>query len=298
MKQLFTLLILVIIGSASLWSQELNAKLTINTQKIQSVDKELFNSLEKDLNRLLNEQRWTNLSFSRNERIDCTFAIIINKVEAGNNFSAEILISSRRPVYNSSYITTLFNFKDTQVDFTYMQGQYLEYSTSSVNDNLVAVIAYYANILIGIDSDSFSLNGGKPYFARAMEIANMAQSLNTKGWEPFSGKNSNRYDLAIALTEESSKNYHTMFYNYHRLGLDEMVANALRGRIRIMETLTEIEELKKSRPNSPLLNILAETKVDEMVKICSQATTEEKQNVKKTLNQLFPTKGQIINELR
>lgn len=298
MRQLYTLLFLFIIGTTPSWSQELNAKLTINTQRIQSADTELFNSLEKDLNRLLNEQQWSNMTFSRSERIDCTFAITINEVTAGNNFSAEILISSRRPVYDSSYITTLFNFRDTQFEFSYMQGQSLEYSNNLIDNNLVAVIAYYANILIGIDSNSFSLNGGKPYFAKAMEIANMAQSLNTKGWEPFSGKNSNRYDLAIALTEESSKNFHTMYYNYHRLGLDQMVANASRGRIRIIETLNEIQELKKNRPNSPLLNILSESKVDEIVRICTQATTEEKQSVKKLLTQLFPTKANILNELK
>lgn len=297
MRLIFTLLF-VVIFSAQAFSQELNARLTINTQKIQSADKELFSSLEKILSQILNEQKWTNLTYSKNERIDCTFAITINKVSEGNNFEAEMLISSRRPVYNSSYVTTLFNFKDTQFEFNYMLGQPLDYNSSSIENNLIAVIAYYANIIIGLDADSFSSNGGKPYYAKAMEIANMAQSLGSKGWEPFSGRNSNRYDLAMALTEESSSNFHTMFYKYHRLGLDEMVANSSRGRIRIIESVDEIQELKKNRPNSPLLTIVSESKIDEIARVASQATAEEKQGLKKLLTQLFPTKGNIINTIQ
>lgn len=297
MRLIFTLL-LVVIFSAQAFSQELNARLTINTQKIQSADKELFSSLEKTLSQILNEQKWTNLTYSKNERIDCTFAITINKVSEENNFEAEMLISSRRPVYNSSYVTTLFNFKDTQFEFSYMLGQPLDYNSSSIENNLIAVIAYYANIIIGLDADSFSSNGGKPYYAKAMEIANMAQSFGTKGWEPFSGRNSNRYDLAMALTEESSSNFHTMFYKYHRLGLDEMAANSSRGRIRIIESVGEIQELKKNRPNSPLLTIISESKIDEIVRVASQATAEEKQGLKKLLTQLFPAKGNIINTIQ
>lgn len=297
MKYILSIL-LMFTSLSSIVGQELNAKLTINTQKVQSADTELFKTLETRLNELLNEQRWTDMVFTRNERIDCTFAITINEVTEANDFSAEIVISSRRPVYNSSYVTTLLNFRDTQFEFGYMQGQPIEYNSMTIDNNLIAVISYYAFIIIGLDSDSFSLNGGKPYFAKAMEIANASQSFGTKGWEPFSGKNTNRYDLAIALTEESSANFHTMWYNYHRLGLDEMAANASRGRIRIMESVNEIQILKQNRPNSPLLSLIAEAKTDEIVRACLQATTEEKQNMKKTLNQLFPTKNLIINGLK
>lgn len=171
-------------------------------------------------------------------------------------------------------------------------------SNITLSNNLVAVISFYAYVVIGLDFDSFSLNGGAPYFARAMEIANIAQSLNTKGWEPFSGKNDNRYDLAVALTDESSKAFHSFWYNYHRNGLDEMAANASRGRIRIIEAMADLQKLYDSRPSSPLLLIIGETKLDEIVRICSQATAEEKQAVKKQLNQIFPTKGYLINNLK
>lgn len=278
-------------------AQELNARLTLNTRKIQAANQELFSAMESSINQLLNEQKWTDHTFGRNERIDCTFMITINEMTVDNKFSADIQVTSRRPVYNSSYVTTVFNFRDTQVEFSYTQGQSLDISNTQINDNLVAVLSFYANIILGLDFDSFSINGGSPYFTRAMEIANMAQGMNTKGWEPFSGKNDNRYDLAVALTNESAKTFHNMWYNYHRMGLDEMAANASRGRIRIIQSLTDLKTLYDARPSSPLLIIFGESKLDEIVRICSKATGEEKQEVKKLLTQIFPTKGSIINGL-
>ncbi|MFV0417555.1 MAG: DUF4835 family protein [Dysgonomonas sp.] len=298
MKRFALYIIVIFISLNSLQAQELNARLTINTQKVQSVNKDLISSLESSLSQLLNERKWTDLTYNKNERIDCTITIALNEATTGNNFTADIVISTRRPVYNSTYVTTLMNYRDTQFEFSYQQGQSLEFNSVNIDNNLVAVIAFYAYVIIGLDSDSFSLNGGKPYFAKAMEIANMAQSLGSKGWEPFSGKNNNRYDLAMALTEESSKDFHSMWYTYHRMGLDEMTANASRGRIRIMESMNEIQKLRASRPSSILLTVIAESKIDEIVRICSQSTEEEKQNMKKLLSQLFPTKSNQINQLR
>jgi len=298
MLRLIAYMLFISVSLASLQAQELNAKLTINTQRLSSPNTELFSSLESNLNRLLNDQKWTNVTFGKNERINCTVAISMNEITDQNTFSGEIQITSTRPVYNSTYISPILNYRDTQFEFTYMQGQSLDYNSMTIDNNLVAVIAFYANIIIGLDFDSFSLNGGKPYFAKAMEIANMAQSLNTKGWEPFSGKNNNRYDLAMALTEESSGSFHTMWYNYHRLGLDEMAANASRGRIRAMESFSEIQKLHESRPSSLLLTVIGEAKIDEIVRISMEGTDEEKRNMKNLLTKIFPTKNFITNSLK
>ncbi|MDR3056915.1 MAG: DUF4835 family protein [Prevotella sp.] len=298
MRRLVLFIISIILISATIKAQELNAKITLNTRKLPAANEALFSSLERSINQLLNDQKWTDTNFNKNERIDCTIVISMNEMTADNSFSAEIQVSSRRPVYNSTYIATLLNFRDTKFEFSYTQGESLDLNNIVLNSNLVAVLSFYANIVIGLDFDSFSLNGGAPYFARAMEIANMAQSLNTKGWEPFSGKNDNRYDLAVALTDESSKSFHSFWYNYHRMGLDEMAANASRGRIRIIECLPDLQKLYDARPASPLLTIIGETKMNEIVQISLQATAEEKQSIKKTLNQIFPTKGHIINNLR
>lgn len=298
MKQFVLCSILLFLSLVSLEAQELNVRLTINTQKVQSINKDMISSLESSLVRLLNDTKWTELVYSKNERIDCSISIILNEAVTDNSFKADIVLSTRRPVYNSSYITTLLNYRDTQFEFAYQQGQSLDFNHMNIDDNLSAVMAFYAYIIIGLDADSFSANGGKPYFAKAMEIANMAQSLNAKGWEPFSGKNNNRYDLAMALTEDSSKDFHTMWYAYHRMGLDEMAANASRGRIRIMESFSDIQKLQANRPSSILITLISESKIDEIIRICSQATAEEKQNMKKLLSQLFPTKNNQINQLK
>lgn len=291
-------LLLIFISSASVQAQELNAKLTINTRNIPAANKELFSSMETAINQLLNEQKWTSATFNRRERIDCAVTIAINEMPTEYTYVAEIQITARRPVYNSTYVTTLLNYRDTQFEFGYMPGQSMDVNNMNVDNNLLAVISYYIYMILGLDFDSFSPGGGNPYFARAMEIANLAQSLNTKGWEPFSGRNNSRYDLAVALTDDGSKNFHSMWYNYHRMGLDEMAANPSRGRIRIIESLTDLKTLYDTRPSSPLITLIGESKLEEIIRVCTQATTEEKQEVKRLLNQIFPTKGFITNMLK
>ena len=280
-----------------MYGQELNAKLTINTQKIQTTSREKFTAMENMIKSLLNEQKWTDATFSRNERIDCTVVITINEMIGDDSFKGEIQIVSRRPVYNSTYVTTLLNYRDTQFDFDYISGQTLDFDNSNIRDNLAATIAFYVYIVIGLDFDSFSPNGGRPYFEKAMSIANAAQTLNTRGWEPFSGKE-NRYDLAVALTDEGSKSFHSLWYAYHRMGLDEMAANPSRGRIRIIESVDDVQKLYESRPSSVLLTLYAESKINELTKVCSEAKAEEKQDIRKRLLQIFPTKTSEINALK
>lgn len=298
MKQLLFIILFIVVSSFAIRAQELNAKLTINTQSIQLANQDLVKSLQDAINQMLNDQKWTDTKFSRSERINCIIAITVTQMPSDNDFVADIQITTRRPVYNSTYVTPILNYKDSQFEFSYLMGQSVDFNANNLSSNLVAVIAFYSYIAIGLDFDSFSLNGGRSYFSKAMEIANNAQSLNTKGWEPFSGGKGNRYDLAVALTDESSKDFHTMWYNYHRMGLDEMAANASRGRIRVMESITDLQKVYDARPSSILLTIFAESKLDELIKICSEATNEEKQEMKKLLLKIFPAKSNAINMLK
>ncbi|WP_165043074.1 DUF4835 family protein [Dysgonomonas sp. ZJ709] len=297
MKRYISIILFLISSVAVMQAQELNAKLTLNSQKVQSPNRELITSLENAVNQLLNEQKWTDATFSRTERIDAIVGITVNEMPTENSFIADIQITTRRPVYNSTYVTPILNYRDTQFEFSYLMGQSVDFNNYNVTSNLVATIAFYSYIIIGLDFDSFSLNGGRPYFDKALDIANKAQTLNTKGWEPFSGKG-NRYDLAVALTDESSKSFHKMWYNYHRLGLDEMSSNPARARIRVIESIADLQKVYEARPSSLLLTLFAETKMEELVRICSQATTEEKQEIKKKLLLMFPTKNNIINTLK
>ncbi|NDV67620.1 DUF4835 family protein [Dysgonomonas sp. 25] len=296
MMRIVALIISLLLAFGAVQAQELVAKVTLNTQKVQLSNQDIAKSLEEGINHILNDTKWTNTTFNKSERIDCSVAISLNEVTSSNTFSAEIVITSRRPVYNSGYLTTLLNFRDTQFKFDYTYGQSLDYNTMSVDNNLVAVIAYYANLVIGLDFDSFQLNGGKPYFAKALEIANTAQGFGTVGWEPFSNKN-NRYDVANALTDDAMAEFHAIWYKYHRQGLDEMAANPTRGRITIIETLNTLKELHTKRPSSPIFSLFAEAKVAEIIRVCSACTPDEKKEIKKLLISMFPTKSREINEL-
>lgn len=297
MKRLLIYFSFLLLGAISINAQELNAKVSINSSKIQGISKDIFTDLENILKQMLNETKWTQVNFGQNEKIDCTFAITINSVEEGSKFKGEIQLTSRRPVYNSTYVSPIFNFRDTEIAFEYTQGEQLEYNETMVTNNLVGVVSFYVYVILGLDFDSFAENGGKSYFEQALNIANAAQSLGEEGWAAFSS-NKNRYALALALTEESSRSFHPMWYNYHRKGLDDMAANSSRGRIQIFQTLTELDELYQARPSSVLLLMYGDTKLSEVVSILEQSNTEEKKEVMEILNKIYPTKSSIINGLK
>ncbi len=275
MKKLFFIYFCLFIPAFSLLkAQELNMKITLNTNQIQGTDKSIFDKIEESLNQLVNDRRWTDATFSANELIEGSILITINSV-LDNVYTGEIQIISNRPVYNATYNTPLFNFRDTEFEFSYLLGENLEYIENNVNSNLVATIAYYAYIILGLDFDSFALNGGKPYFDKAMQIVNTAQSLNSKGWAAF-GSDKNRYAIALALTEESSSVFHSMWFNYHRKGLDEMAANPSRGRAGVIATVPDLQTIYKARPSSAILSFYVDTKLDELISIYTEATSEEK----------------------
>jgi hypothetical protein len=278
-------------------AQEINAVLTINSDKIQGSNKQVFSTLQNSLREFMNNRKWTTATFAQNERIDCIFTIIVNSME-GNKFSCEIQIQARRPVYNSSYTTTIFNYRDTEFDFEYAEFEPLEYTETRLNSNLTATIIYYIYIILGFDFDSYSPNGGQPYFQQAQQIVTFAQSEPSwSGWASFAGKK-NRHALATALTENQGSLFHTMWYTYHRKGLDEMAANPDRGRTNLISTLPALKELKSARPNTILLQFFNDCKLDEVVSIYSKATTQEKQEGYKLFSELYPTASSRFESLK
>ncbi len=298
MKKLYFVYILCmfISGSGLIKAQELNMKVTLNTSQIQGTDKSVFDKIEESLNQLVNDRKWTDATFAVNELIEGSILITINEVQE-NSYKGEIQIIVNRPVYNATYNTPLLNYRDTEFEFSYLLGENLEYIENNINSNLVATVAYYVYIVLGLDFDSYALNGGKPYYEKAMQIVNNAQSLNTKGWAPFGGDR-NRYAMALALTEESSSVFHSMWYNYHRKGLDEMAANPSRGRAGVIATIPDLQTIYKARPSSAILSFYGDTKLDELVNIYSEATSEEKNEAYKILQPIFPTKRYIIDKIK
>lgn len=269
-------------------AQELNARITINSDKIQSTNKQVFTTLQTALNDFVNNRKWTDATFAVNERIDCTMTLILTEMVSDNSYKGEIQIQARRPVYNSSYTTTLFNFRDTELTFDYTEFEPLEYTENTLNNNLIAIVVYYIYTILGLDFDSFALKGGSAFLQQAQQIVSLAQAQPSwTGWKAFENDR-NRHALATALSDNTSDLFREMWYNYHRKGLDEMAANADRGRTTIIGLLPVLEQIKSARPTSPLVQLFADTKLDEIVLIYSKGTAQEKQEGYKMLSNLYP----------
>lgn len=269
-------------------AQEFNARVTINSDKMQGSNKQVYTILQKTLNEFINNKQWTDATFASNERIDCTITIIINERPAESSFKAEIQIQARRPVYDSNYTTTIMNFRDMQLDFDYVESEPLEYTENTLNSNLTATIVFYMNVILGLDFDSFSPKGGNGFYQQAMQIVSLAQAQPSwNGWKAFDSDR-NRHSLATALTENTSDLFHQLWYDYHRKGLDEMAANPDRGRTTIISSLYSLNKIKSARPASVLVQLFADTKLDEVVSIYSKATMQEKKEGYTLLSGLYP----------
>lgn len=279
-------------------AQELNAKININSDKIQGSSKQVFTTLQNALMEFVNNKKWTDATFGVNERVDCTMNIIINERPSEDSFKAEITVQARRPVYNSSYMTTLLNFRDTDLDFNYVEFEPLEYTENTLQNNLTATIVYYIYVILGLDFDSFSSSGGNAFYQQAMQIVNLAQSQPSwNGWKAFDSQR-NRHALATALTESAGEGFRKMWYTYHRKGLDEMAANADRGRTTVLSELPVLKELKSSRPMSVLLAVFSDAKLDELVAMYSKATMQEKQQGLQFLSELYPAESIRLEPLK
>ncbi len=277
-------------------AQELNARITVNGDKIANANKSVFTTLQNALTEFINNRKWTDATFAVNERIDCSMTIIVNEMEE-SSFKGEIQVQARRPVYNSSYTTTLLNFRDQQFDFEYMEGEPLEYQENMLTGNLTATVVFYIYIILGLDFDSFSPLGGTAYIQQAQQIVSLAQSQSWSGWKAFDS-NRNRHAVATALQDNASEAFRNLWYTYHRKGLDEMAANADRGRTTIIEALPALQEVKKARPTSVLLQMFSDAKLDEIVLIYSKATTQEKQSGYKLLQEIYPTETTRLEALQ
>ncbi|GAB1415034.1 DUF4835 family protein [Paludibacter sp.] len=254
---------------------------------IQGSNKSVFTTLEKSASDFINNRKWTDLSYSESERIECNINIIISKVE-DDLFSAEIQVQSRRPVYNSSYNTTLFNFRDNSFVFNYKEFEILEFNENTITSNLTAVLTYYVYLILGYDMDSYSRLGGSPFFSMAERIVNSAQSMDLPGWRAFESTK-NRYALVNNLTDEAFKKYRNYFYEYHRLGLDEMTVNMTNARARIASGISVLRETNRARPSAIAITSFLDAKTDEILNIFKRATDKEKHEVIEILSDISPT---------
>jgi hypothetical protein len=231
-------------------AQELQAKININRSKVQGTDASVFENLQQTLEQFVNERQWTDLQFETNERINCTFNITVDKyVQAENRFECTAIIQANRPVYNSAYTTTIYNNTDKQFQFTFAQFDQLNFNDEGVDNQLTALFAYYAYLIIGINLDTFAPMGGTDVLQRCMYLVNNAQDLGFPGWKSFEDSR-NRFAIINDYLDEALKPLRQLQYDYYRKGLDEMANNVERGRT---EVTTAIENnLKKAHEDKPL----------------------------------------------
>ncbi|MDR1633318.1 MAG: DUF4835 family protein [Dysgonamonadaceae bacterium] len=277
---------------------ELNAKVSVNSDRIQSPNKNVFTSMEQAMTRLINETKWSSVNLTQNERIDCTFSLTVTQQVSDNSFKAELFIQSRRPVYNASYVTPTLNYRDTKLEFEYMENQPLEFTQTMIDNNLVATLAFYCQLILAQDFDSFSPFGGSVFYQEAQNMATQAQS--NPGWSGWSAFDDNRSRTSIinAFLGEAVKPYREFWYAYHRKGLDEMAANPDRGRTTILNALPVLKEIRNVRNSEVLLQMFADCKLNEIVSIASNATAEEKKNTYDLLRSIFPASSTDLEPLR
>ena len=264
--------------STPLHAQELKAKVVVNTAQLSNTKTEVFEALREKTEAFINEHQWTNLQFRENERIECNFNITVNSWdESESMIKSTLIMTASRPVFNSAYNTTLYSVRDDDFQFRFQTTDQLEWNPDNVDNNLTALLAYYAYMIIGYDMDAMAPLGGTPYLQTAENIVNNAQSLGFPGWSAFND-NKNRFGLLNDYLDGSMEDYRQMVYKYHREGLDQMADDADKGRAAISEALELLDASKSARTMSQLPVLFTEYKRDELVNIFSgHGTSEEKQ---------------------
>ena len=280
MKRVLPLLVVFFLALPSS-AQELQARININHSQIQGTDVSVFENLQQTLEQFVNERQWTDLQFQKNERIQCTFSITVTKyVREENRFECNALIQANRPVFNSAYTTTLYNNKDNSFQFEFAQFDQLNYNDETVDNQLTALMAYYAYLIIGLDLDSFSPLGGTDVLQRCLYLVNNAQDLGYPGWKLFEDSR-NRFAIINDYMDEGMKPLRQLQYDYYRKGLDEMANNAERGRTEITNALENgLKVAHENKPLSLLPQIWTDYKKDELKNIYKgKGTPKEKERI-------------------
>lgn len=276
----FVWLLIVSLFAFSLEAQELNAKITINHAQIQGSDERVFETLQQALEQFVNERQWTDYQFQKFERINCNFNITITKYDrTANRFEASAIIQANRPVYYSSYTSTLYNNKDDDFSFDYQQFDQLNFQEEMIDNQLTALFAYYAYLIIGLNLDSFSPMGGTDVLQRCLNLVNNSQNLGFPGWKAFETSR-NRFAIINDYLDEPMKPLRQLQYDYYRNGLDEMSTNAERGRTNVTTALQLLKEAHENKPLSLLPQIWTDYKRDELANIYKgKGTQKEKEQV-------------------
>lgn len=302
-KILFLLVFVIVVSG--LQAQEIQARLTILTNKISTqVDKKIFQTLQTALTNFINNRKWTKDVFQPNEKIQCSFLLNLETDAGSNVYKGKLTVQAARPVLNSTYDSPIINFMDDNIGFRYVEFQPIEFNENRVqgNDplaaNITAILAYYVNIILGFDYDSFSLRGGDEFFKKAWNIVNNApEAGDIFGWKPFEGQR-NRYWLCENMNNNRFALMHDAIYAYYRSGMDMFYENQIDGRNNIMKCLNYLSTINTENPNSMILPFFFQGKSNELVKIFSRADAEMKIRAKEVLERLDITNTSAYKELK
>jgi len=300
-----SIFIIIFILSANLHAQELQAKLSVLANRVSTqVDKKVFQTLESSLNTFLNNRKWTNQTYQPFERIKCNFLLNIEQELGQNVYKASLTVQASRPVYNSTYESPIINFQDNSVVFRYVEFQPIEFNENRIqgNDpaaaNLTAVLAYYVNIILGLDHDSFAPRGGDPYFQKAQHIVNNApEGRDISGWKAFDGIR-NRFRLIENLTDNRFAIIHDAIYAYYRGGMDQLMENEEESRNNVLNALNYLSTLNRDNPNSMILPVFFQGKSTELLNIFSKAKPDVKTRARDLLVKLDITNANVYKDLR
>ncbi|ASS49232.1 MAG: hypothetical protein A3D31_04105 [Candidatus Fluviicola riflensis] len=298
MKQL--LVAALVLLSTTGYSQELNCQVTIindSRMEITTVEKEIFEQMKQTIYELMNNTKWTKDKFTVEERINCQIQLQINSIPTPGTYEGSLQIQSSRPVFNGSYNTTLFNFQDDDIAFTYARNAVLIYAPNQFRDNLTSVLAFYAYYIIGMDYDSFSLKGGTPYFTEAQQIVSNAQAAGGKGWKSNEQGKRNRYWLVDNIQQQLFEPLRECMYEYHRKGMDILFENKETGRKNVYTALNKLSKVSSTRPNSVNVLNFAQAKLRELKELYQDATPAEKTEVVTVLKRIDPANSSKYEEI-
>ncbi|SMC75949.1 type IX secretion system protein PorD [Cellulophaga tyrosinoxydans] len=291
----YIILALLITLPFVLKAQELNAVITVNSDQVGQTNQQIFKTLERSLNDFVNKTKWTNRTYTEVEKLNVRMFVTVTEYQ-NNRFQASIQLQSSRPVYNTSYESPVFNYKDNQFNFEYTEFQPLVFNENVFESNLVGVVAYYAYIMLGIDADTFELNGGTDFYRKAQNIVTQAQGSSAAGWSQDTSERT-RFELVDNLLSNTFKEYRVAMYNYHRKGLDILADNNSTGKQVIAGTMRLLETLVKRRPNAFLIQTFFDAKSEEIQYVFSDGPKVDIVQLKETLNKIAPLYSSTWNAI-
>lgn len=277
-------------------AQEFNCTVEVNSQQVEGTNKNVFDALQEGMSTYMNETKFSNAVFSPNEKIECRLFFTVKEYN-DDRIKGELQLQLSRPVYNSTYTTTLFNFRDTKVEFGYREGDPLIFNENTVENNLTAILDYYAYLFLAIDFDSFSPKGGQVFYDRAQSVVQQAQSIGEVGWRTFEDTK-NRAAVLSSYTDNNTSGIRNLLYDYHRKGLDEMVTSPDKGRAVITESLKELKTVADNSPMSVALSLFRDSKLDELVNVYSKAPSTERETAYDILQPIYPTESERLEKIK